>query len=219
MPWRFLPLLAALALASASAVGGGEMCGEVPGAPASEGLETTLFEWCCDDPACALAFQQSYRKNFTVFKHLVDPQLFAEGRSVPSLYGPARALLCEGHDDREIARRLWLLGLVANAGRHRPQCGMDHYPVFDAASLTTECVCKPDRSCSENTVDLVPFDVILALVLLLFVLFVVGTFYANNKALRAIDTVLSTRPGTRLGNARPGINALMRTLPRGTGRA
>ena len=226
MHWRIFsfPLLSALALAltfavapSSAVVGGerGEMCAEVVVAPASENLEATLFEWCCDDPACALAFQQSYRKNFTVFKHLVDPHLFALGEPAPSLYGLARALLCEEYDDREIARRLWMMDLVAKADRHRPMCGIDHYPVFDTASLTTECICKPDRSCSENTEDLVPFYVILVLVVVLFLLFVGGTFYKIMRVLRTMDAVY---PTTKREFSDLGMKVFMSVLSRGTDR-
>ncbi len=223
MHWRIFPLLSTLALtfavapSSAVVVGGerGEMCAEIVGAPASENLEVTLFEWCCDDPACALAFQQSYRKNFTVFKHLVDPHLFALGEPAPSLYGLARALLCEEYDGREIARRLWMMDLVAKADRHRPLCGTDHYPAFDAASLTTECICKPDRSCSENAEDLVPFYVILVLVFVLFLLFVGGTFYKIIKVLRMMD---ASRPANIRDFSDPVSKVFLSTLSRGTDR-
>ncbi len=142
-----------------------------------------LLDWCILDVKCSYLFNQNYRKNITVFRHLISPQLY----NIEGYFVPLQELLCTGKSLYEINRDLWLLRIKANREQSQPLCDVNHDLVFYENELKTECVCKADRICDDKIYDLVPFYIALALITLLAILFVGAQLYKMRVELKALD--------------------------------
>ena len=142
-----------------------------------EGKETvlidTLLDWCVDDKECKEIYHQSYRKNATIFKQLLAPQMepFRLGTESPDLHYLTRELLCEGKSAHDISKILWLQRMKTDIGHSAPQCDVNHRLVYDETNMVFQCACKADKACDDDDLfDLIPFYVVVALVLLLVIL-------------------------------------------------
>jgi len=140
----------------------------------------TIFNWCVEDNRCSEIYHQSYRRNFTVFRYLIDRGLSND------LYSPIRALLCDGKNLEEFTREIWLLNIKANPGQSYLQCDVNHFLSVDINGIKSSCACRPDRTCSDNIYDLVPFYILIALIGVLGALYFFGNLYRNYKLLQFI---------------------------------
>ncbi len=185
-----------------------------PAADDGDALLSTLLRWCAADERCALLYHQTQRQNMTVFRHLVEPVLHGGGAAATagivlspppaSYYGAVRALLCTGASLDDVNRRLWLLVLAAEHDRAQPICDVNHQLVLERDALRWQCVCRPDRICSDRLFELVPFYILLALVALAALTVAVSAVY------RAVQ---ETRTLRRTHGARTALKALRQAAP------
>lgn len=136
-------------------------------------LINVLLDWCVDDRECKEIYHQSYRKNMTIFKQLLAPQMepFRLGTKTPDLHYLTRGLFCEGKNAHDISKILWLQMMKTDIGHSTPQCDINHRLVYDDRNMVFQCVCKEDKACdSDELFDLIPFYVVVGLVLLLVII-------------------------------------------------
>lgn len=161
-------------------------------------LRKDLFTWCTEDAECAYLYQQSYRKNETVFRHLTDPQFSnLKDSSTETYYKPLEALLCNEYTVHEINKHLWLFYLKSTKDKSQPMCDVNHQLVFYGNDLKSACMCKPDRICTDQLYDQIPFYIALVLIVILSVIFVVGNLVISSKVLRNLEK--TTNKETALG--------------------
>ncbi len=153
-------------------------------------MSVQLMDWCANDPSCSKVYHQTpQHKNFTIFRHLIRPQL--GGR--PDLYKPIHNWLCSENSLEEIARQFWILSLLANRDVSQPICDNQHRLQFDPHFLTSRCVCGPGELCSEDIFDLIPFYVLIGLLLLAALMFLIGTIYSIKQTSKLYDTILEKK--------------------------
>ncbi len=156
-------------------------------------LLSDLFQWCSDDAECAWMYHQAERRNLTVFRHLVNPQLSLPGQSWQQQ--PLVELLCKGTTLEDANKVLWLQRLKANRDRAHPICDVNHRLVLRAGGLNFECECRPDKTCSDGLFDLVPFYVVLSLVTLLALALFILKLYETIMYLHKLDRVTGSQRG------------------------
>ncbi len=158
----------------------------------NQGIIDTLWAWCSEDPTCRTAYYQAAdAPNRTVFRHLLPP-----GVPEADLYDRARDLLCGASGDVIKANReLWLQFLIAHRRTQATLCDVNHELVFRTESLTSDCVCRADRICSDALYDLTPTWIVLGLILFATIGFVVATIYTNLALLRAVSRITGRNTG------------------------
>lgn len=178
----------------------------------------TLFQYCVSDPVCSRLYHQEFRKNITVFNYLLNPSVYAEsGISSKTSEGvlesssssmerfgllyPVESMLCSQEKEiSEINRQLWLLQLISKRSSDPILCDVNHLLVVDENDLTTFCVCRPDRICTDHLYDLVLFYLVLILMGILTLMFLGGNIIKIYTQLKSMDKVL--------GGKASSINAL-----------
>ena len=132
-----------------------------------------LFDWCVNEPKCSHNYHQIAGKtNFTVFRHLVQPQLAEDF----DIIGWAGKLLCE-NTEKEIIKELSLLRLSANREMAHPTCDIMHRLIFDAKSMKFECTCDPNTQCSDDLFDQTLYRLLLIVILIAAIAFLIKTIY------------------------------------------
>lgn len=154
-------------------------------------LTKQLFDWCYEDLMCRSIFYQVQRKNYTVFAHLIDPQLSRE--NVTSTYDPLIALMCKDKPLNEMTKELWITKMLAYSQYNKPKCDVNHLLVFDATTLVSRCVCLENRICSDELFDTRLLSTIIVLLFILFAGFLLLTMYKTVKELQAFPTKTSLR--------------------------
>jgi hypothetical protein len=162
----------------------------------------SLFDICITDTKCRKIYHQDYRKNITVFKYLLNSDIFMpaivnqnplEKRSSSSITKktefsidyPVDSVLCDSsNEESEINRKLWLLFMNSMASSESIMCDVNHVLSVDEHNLRTICICRPDRTCSDQLYDLVLFYVLLILVGVLTSAFLIANIYSVYVSLR-----------------------------------
>lgn len=147
-------------------------------------LRHHLYLWCSQDKDCSHLYHQSYRKNETIFNHLIKSQL-----NEASFYQPLEKLLCNGYSLEEVNRLLWLLIIKSNHDVSRPICDVNHKLVFYENDLRFECICKSDKICTDGLFDLTPFYLVLAFITVLGAMIAVGILYKEYRLLYIFEKV------------------------------
>ena len=180
-----------------------------------EDLIKKLFDLCCSNDQCSSAYHQHYRKNITVFRHLLWTYEMEE------MDRPLQNLLCNGGEDRnldEASNELKVMTMIVNRKRNQPQCDVNHKLIFDTAGLASHCECRPDRVCDDSLFDLLPFYLLLIGFFILSLMVGAMAIYKSVMELLALDHVMELQALDRSTNKPPqsaymdGLNALNRII-------
>lgn len=143
-----------------------------------------LFALCISDSVCHKAYHLSGRApDLDVFRHLLPPGALDE-----PLMEPLRALMAKATPE-QANDKLWLLRLTAYRRTVGHLCDVNHELVFDPASLTSNCVCKPDATCSDELYTLLPFWIALGLVVVLGILLFGALVYTKKRVLEKVEQI------------------------------
>lgn len=133
-----------------------------------------LYNWCIADSHCSDLFYQNDVNNITIFKYMVESIIETENY----LHKPFQ-LIC-GDDgtvsDNDILKNLWLLTLMSRKYEQNI-CDINHILLFDRNTVTSKCVCKPNKLCSDEGNNLSGIYAILIINLIILLLNVLAIKY------------------------------------------
>lgn len=144
----------------------------------------TLLAICLRSRECKHAYHLNPRApNAVVFRHLLPT-----GALDKPLLEPLQSLM-ESASPETANEQLWLLRLSAYRRSVGYLCDVNHEVVFDQQTLQTNCVCKPDATCSDELYTLLPFWIALGLAVVLGLLLFAGVVYTKKKQLDKIEAI------------------------------
>lgn len=132
-------------------------------------------------------YHQNDKANRTVFGYLLP-------ESMRTSTDPLRDLVC-GRNYSAALRGVALLLLKAEFNLQGPVCDLNHRLEFDPGTMRPACVCRPDRLCSEQIYNLVPFYIMLSIGSVAALAFCGTGIYKNIKMMQAVGKVTGDRDG------------------------
>jgi len=175
-----------------------------------ETFEQQLFVWCIENSECTRIYHQEEFINKTIFSYLASSTVFQYGDSV-NLHSELYTLLCNGEEEEETAsesnlfnestvfidavltermtKKVWIARLLANRADQLPECDVNHRLVVNYDSLTAQCECIEQRQCSDTLFNNTYFYVISITILVVVLLFAVGSFYQMSQSLTSKATI------------------------------
>lgn len=150
----------------------------------STALVDKLWEWCVSDADCREVYHQmADAPNRTVFYYLLQPSdIVTSSTQEDDL---VRSVACAS-DVSSVNRALWIRYMIAKRKVLAPLCDINHELRFDATTLQSTCVCRPDRVCTEAIFVLWPYYVAITLATLVFIASFAGGVYKNVVLIKAV---------------------------------
>lgn len=142
----------------------------------NEDVVNELFQWCVEDRGCSQLYFQHNQRNITVFKVLLGDHF--TGDQMQFEYA-ALKLFCNRSEVEELKKTAWvsLMKHEMSNARVPLYCTVNEQLVFDAATMTYDCVCMTHKACEEGVYPKSFYYIIIVMFSVFLIIYFFGSGY------------------------------------------